>query len=211
VEGLAGGRFPDWRPSPKIEARGLLYVDEPMLHLSEAQVIAIADSASELGDEGCYLSYVDRYVDPDSPIQDFAVERLSFIGYRELLDRATLNHVLVSQHGRWGVFVTDEGVAVVAGPETFVASVYRTLPPMREQATRYASDILSTELPGLHSWLRDLVNGILGAGGCRRSYVLGRIYLGLGPKTLIWPVFRNDPRTGSAIDVGRVRLAGDAP
>jgi hypothetical protein len=87
---------------------------------------------------------------------------LSSDRYHELLDSVVLDHVVVSQHGRWGVFVTDDAAAVVTGPESFVTSVYRTLPPMQEQATRYASDLLSSDLPGLHAWLHDLLNGVLG-------------------------------------------------
>jgi hypothetical protein len=161
VEGLAGGRFPGWRPSPEMEARGLLYLDGPHPILSEAQCAAIAMAASQLGEKGCYLSYVERIVGPVA-IQDFELDALSFDRYRELQPAAALDHVVVSQSGEWGVFVDEEGVAVVAGPTSFIASLYRTLPPTKEQATRYASDILSTQHPGLIAWLTELLTEILG-------------------------------------------------
>jgi hypothetical protein len=158
----ADGGFPHWVPSSEMEARGLLHLDEPWESLSGAQVTAVARAASEIADEACYLSYVARYDGPNEPVQDFELASLRSDRYQELLDSVVLDYVVVSQHGRWGVFVTDEAAAVVTGPESFVSSVYRTLPPMKEQATRYATDILSTELPGLHAWLRDLLNGVLG-------------------------------------------------
>jgi hypothetical protein len=141
-----------------MEARGLLYLDG--YSLSEVQVAAIADAAAELGEQACYLSYVERYA--DSETQDFKLQSLSIDRYRELRPDANLDHVVVSRRGRWGIYVDNDGVAVVAGPEQFITSLYRTLPSAKEQATRYASEILSTDLPGLHTWLRDLLNAILG-------------------------------------------------
>jgi hypothetical protein len=159
-EGVAGGRFPEWKPSSVMDARGLLYLDD--WTLNALQCAAVAEAASQLGDERCYFSWVDRDVWP-AAIQDFELDELTFDRYSELLDRgAVLNHVVVSLHGQWGVYITDEGVAVVAGPESFVTSVYRSLPPMKEQATRYASDMLTTEIPGLIAWVTELLTEILG-------------------------------------------------
>jgi hypothetical protein len=158
VDGIAGGRFPDWRPGPDMEARGLLYLDG--FSLSEVQVAAIADAAAELGEQACYLSYVERYVDPET--QDFELESLSIDRYRELRPDDNLDHVVVSQRGRWGVYVENDGVAVVAGPEQFIAALYRTLPSTKEQATRYAIDILSVAQPGLIASLTELLTEILG-------------------------------------------------
>jgi len=158
VEGRAGGRFPDWRPGPEMEARGLLYLDG--FSLSELQAAAIADAAAELGEQACYLSYVERYEDPAT--QDFELESLSIDRYRELRPDANLDHVVVSRRGQWGIYVENDGVAVVAGPEHFITSLYRTLPSTREQATRYATDILSLAQPGLTAWLTELLTEILG-------------------------------------------------
>jgi hypothetical protein len=158
VERMAGGRFPNWRPGPDMEARGLLYLDE--FSLSEAQVAAIAEAAAELDEQACYLSYVERYDDPAT--QDFELESLSIDRYRELRPDFNLDHVVVSRRGQWGIYVDNDGVAVAAGPEEFITSLYRTLPSAKEQATRYASEILSTDLPGLHTWLVDLLSGVLG-------------------------------------------------
>ena len=158
VEGMAGGRFPNWRPGPDMEARGLLYLDE--FSLSEVQVAAIADAAAELGEQACYLSYVERYEAPVT--QDFELESLSIDRYLELRPDVNLDHVVVSRRGQWGFYVDNDGVAVLAGPEEFMTSLYRTLPSAKEQATRYASEILSINIPGLHEWLRDLLNAILG-------------------------------------------------
>jgi hypothetical protein len=66
-----------------MEARGLLYLDDPWTSLSEVQVIAIARAASEIGEPGCYLSYVARYGGPDPPTQDLELKRLSADGYRD--------------------------------------------------------------------------------------------------------------------------------
>ena len=70
--------------------------------------------------------------------------------------------MVVSRRGECGTYVDNDGVPVVAGPEQFMTSLYRTLPSAREQATRYARETLSTDLPGLHEWLRGLLNAILG-------------------------------------------------
>ena len=147
-------------PDSELEARGLLYLDGA--GLSDAQVAAVAAAALDLGDEGCFVSYVEGSEGRVDVGQDFALRQLTVPQYRELEDPAVLDHVVVSRSGRWGVFVLHDGVAVVAGPESFVRSLYRTLPPMEEQAKRYAGDILSTKHAGLIAWLRELLTVILG-------------------------------------------------
>jgi hypothetical protein len=151
--------FPHWVPSEEMEARGLLY-REGFLGLSEVQVVAIADAASEVADQACYLSYVERYVEPQA--QDFELERLTVDRYFELLDGGNLDHVVVSQRGTWGVYVENDGFAVVAGPERFVTSLYRTLPSTMEQATEYAGNVLGVKIPALVPPLTEVLTEILG-------------------------------------------------
>lgn len=70
---------------------------------------------------------------------------------------------MVSQSGRWGIYVENDGIAVVAGPEKFITSLYRTLPSTKEQAIRYASDLLSE--PNAIAWsssLKEFLTDILG-------------------------------------------------
>jgi hypothetical protein len=168
----SGSFYPHWVASRDMEAGGLLrFGTSPAL--TQDQVTAIAEAASQLDDAGCYLSYVEG-------VRDFELEHLSFDRYDELHDPGVLDHVVVSRNGRWGVFVSHLGIAVVAGPEEFVVTLYRTLPPMKEQATQYASEILRTKQSGLIAWLKELLPEILGPEEAAAVFAAAESELGRG-------------------------------
>ena len=107
------------------------------------------------------LSYAERIVNPDRT-QDFKIRVFDLDTYLTLLP-STLDHVLVSASGSWGVYVLHSGVAVVAGDGDFVARLYADLPPPVEQAVGFVREIRSMRSEHTASWARNLLADVLGA------------------------------------------------
>ena len=155
-----GGRgLPAPCPSSALAASGFLYPTGD--GLTETQFESLSRAASLAGEDSFYLSYAERIVDPDRT-QDFKIPVFDLDAYLTLLP-STLDHVLVSASGSWGVYVLHSGVAVVAGDGDFVARLYADLPPPVEQAVGFVREIRSMRSEHAASWARNLLAEVLGA------------------------------------------------
>lgn len=146
-------------PSADLPARGVLYLSQA--DLSDDQFDAVSRAAASVGDDEFYLAYADRYVD-ERRAQDFLLAAHDLPGYRSCVDPAVFDHVLVSPTSKWGVCVLHDGIAVVAGSEGFVSTVYAELPPSIDQAIAFMRDILSMQHRGSEDWVVRLFQDVLG-------------------------------------------------
>jgi hypothetical protein len=157
---MAGRDLPGPIPSAKLSGRGVLRLSEA--GLTDAQFRAVCRAAERVGDVSLYLSYAERFVDPDRA-QDFQIKTHDYNAYRASAPLGGLDHVLASPRSAWGVHVLNEGVAVVAGDDQFVASVYDDLPPAFDQAVAFVQAIRSSKHKGATSWVVGLIRDVLGS------------------------------------------------
>ena len=162
------GGMPEPSPSVSLTERGLLYLSLSP-RLTQSQFESVSRGSEEVGDKWFYLAHVERSHSEQrlpplsaSTLHDFRLGAHDYEGYLQSVPPSGASHVLVSPSNIWGVYVEDEGVAVVAGDENFVSAVYADQPPALDQAVHFAGDILSAKVPGLERWVAELLRDVLG-------------------------------------------------
>jgi hypothetical protein len=117
------------------ELAAVLYPVE--YELDARQLAALVVSAKAAGDEGFYLSALER---PPADAQDrpyhWYVPFAAIAKYRDLGSVFVLENALYSASGRWGLMISHESHAVVAGTNRFVGDLLSTLATPRESQAR---------------------------------------------------------------------------
>jgi hypothetical protein len=152
--------LPAGLPANRFPARGVLRLDS-VTGLSLPQFNAVSDGAKAAGDRVFYLSFRERRLGLEP--QDFIIQAGDYSRYETLLRPSASPHILVSPRAAWGVFVLNEGIAVLAGDQAFLDVVFRSLPSSEDQLTHFARDVAATKHDGLNEWLLQLYSGLFGA------------------------------------------------
>lgn len=148
----------------QVEGRALLF---PVRYELSAQMMgALASAAVDLGDDGFFLSVLERPAEAqqDRPYHWF-IPFDTLDHYWSLTYPFVLQSALFSPTGRWGLLISNEGHAVVGGPSRFVAELVGAmadsldaqadafLREWRDNRIRHAADV---------SWVPWLLTNIYG-------------------------------------------------
>ena len=155
-----------------VEVRRLLYpVSFTLTELDYPLVDALESVAMEFGETGFYLSVVGRpAVESEHSLQTdwHWYIPLVAMGDRAALGAAlSLEHVMYSPSGRWGLMISHEDHALLGGEAVFFAAMREAMPGFDNigQVQRFLSDwrYYKTRYGADVSWVPDLLSHVYGA------------------------------------------------
>jgi hypothetical protein len=130
---------------------------------------AIARSASNLGDDGFYLSVLgiqrfDDSIEFDNWWIPFNEMSIYLSNNSEIFHCANqLEHAIYSPQGKWGLMWTFGSLGILAGVDEFVRQVCQDLPQIEQQARDYLKDISESKTEwGEHISIIDRLDWIPG-------------------------------------------------
>jgi hypothetical protein len=113
--------------SPGVQIRKILY--EFWYELEPPLLEAIVTAASSQGDQGFYVSILDRpKVKAQNRPYHWYVPFSRIKAYRSLV--GPLQNVIYSPNGRWGIMASDEHHALLGGPSAFVETIQQSIPDL---------------------------------------------------------------------------------
>jgi len=137
-------------------------------------VSALVTAATQLGDQGCYITTELRT--PDKPYHCYIPLSELEEGYagtdeRNLISTRLGMHVynyyttIFSDSGRWGIRIFEEGMGFLGGTQPFLQSLQALVPHLDEQVLLSLKALKSLELAGLQltiEWLPELLTHMYG-------------------------------------------------
>lgn len=138
--------------SSKIVARTIVYPCEQ--YIEPPLINAIITAASHLGDTGCYL--YDLWAGKDSPIYCYIPfsnffeaylgtgKHEEYLGYK-LGTSLSLENVLYSPNGKWGIMISHERHGMLGGSVEFIEKISQAIPDLDRQVYDFIKERLRRE------------------------------------------------------------------
>jgi hypothetical protein len=138
-------------------------------------VEALIAAATEIGDTGCYISR--GIYSPGEPIHCYVPLSELYEGYAgepgsdKLIGAQLGMHVyniyitIFSDTGRWGILITDDGMALLGGTSEFIQALQKYVPNLDAQVHLFLESLQVLKDDGLQltiEWLPGLLTHIYG-------------------------------------------------
>ena len=148
-----------------VEKRAILYPVE--YHLSPAQYASLAAAAGAVGESHAFLSAIEGYKDGDFEkfdhwrldLRSYPYKELREVGWFPLTENA-----VYSTNGSWGLLISHEQHALVAGKGAFMDSLTMAMPGLESQVNEFIAtwkdnrDRLGSDV----AWLTVLLTHVYG-------------------------------------------------
>lgn len=159
----------------RVEARAIVYPCSAGYWIEPPLTDAIITAASNLGDNGCYISIFWRpqnepwhwYIPFDEFIEVYVEESEKFAEYQFSQQATFSESVIYSPRGKWGIILSHEFHGVIGGPAEFIEDIRSVVPFFDKQVyaflerLRYFKQTYRSELVTL-DWLPELLTNVYG-------------------------------------------------